>query len=109
MSEQETELTGAETLEFKPTDPDFKVGTLSEGHELYREGYEYVGLCRCTYFSAGWPTEEQALMRIEAHNNEHKTGELMPDKSEVEALTPDKFTVEVSVGEPTGPIGWDEI
>lgn len=68
-----------------------KVGRISDGHANYREGYEWTGVCTCGFASYGWPEEEQAQMRIDSHLVEHNTGELMPPKEEVEALTPDKF------------------
>lgn len=68
-----------------------KVGKLDSKHPAFREGYEYGGVCECGYFSFGWPLKKQAQMRLDAHKNEHETGEEMPSKDEVEAITPDKF------------------
>ncbi|HET7713266.1 MAG TPA: hypothetical protein VFK94_02210 [Patescibacteria group bacterium] len=62
----------------------------SVGFEV-REGYQWTGLCFCGYISTGWPTQEQAQLRIDQHSHEHNTGEEMPDKAEVEQLTPEKF------------------
>jgi hypothetical protein len=55
------------------------------------EDCNWTGLCMCGYISTGWPTKKQAKLRIDSHTNEHVTGEEMPDKAEVEALTPGKF------------------
>jgi hypothetical protein len=48
----------------------------------------------CGFASVGWPTKKQATIRKEHHSYEHETGEEMPDKRDVEALTPEKFKAE---------------
>jgi hypothetical protein len=58
------------------------------------EGYQYAAVCMCGYASAGWPLKKQASLRMESHKLEHETGEEMPDKADVEALTPEKFKAE---------------
>lgn len=88
--------------------PEVKVGKLSTEHPNIREGYEYTGVCACGYFSMGWPTKKQAKLRMDAHTLEHETGELMPDKSEVEALTPDKFAGPTVDDADRSPL-WDEV
>jgi hypothetical protein len=56
-----------------------------------REGFQYAAVCACGFTSTGWPMKKQAESRRKSHEVEHETGEVMPDKAEVEALTPDKF------------------
>lgn len=68
-----------------------KVGKLDSSHPIFREGYEWGGVCECGFFTLGWPLKRQAQGRINAHVNEHETGELMPDREEMESLTPGKF------------------
>lgn len=71
-----------------------KVGNLKPGRAAgfdIREGYGWTAICACGFTSTGWPTRKQAKIREEQHITEHSTGEPMPDKAEVEALTPKKF------------------
>jgi hypothetical protein len=63
----------------------------SYGFKGVHEDNTCTGVCQCGYITTGWPTEQQAQIRIDSHSNEHDTGEEMPDKAEVEALTPDAF------------------
>lgn len=86
-----------------------KVGKLNSTHDSFREGYEYAGICSCGYFSIGWPTKNQAKKRIDAHKNEHDTGEEMPDRREVEAITPKMFTSDVTQPQPESNPLWDEV
>jgi hypothetical protein len=58
------------------------------------EGYQFTAVCMCGFASVGWPMKKQATLRMNHHKEEHATGEEMPDKSEVEALTPDAFKSE---------------
>ena len=72
--------------------PPTKVGKMPpKGPYNLREGYEWTGICLCGYVTTGWPTKKQATKRIAQHTAEHLYGELMPDKSEVEQLTPKLF------------------
>lgn len=86
--------------------PPTKVGNLPPGGPYnLREDYGWTGICLCGYVTTGWPLKKQAKLRIDQHSREHvEEGYLMPDKGEVEALTPNKFpTVDMlrgSYGEP---------
>lgn len=102
--------------------PKFKVGRLSEDHPLYRDGYPFTFVCECGFASFGWPTKKQAALRGEHHLSEHENADkirelldaedfeaagklMMPDKAEVEQLTPDKFPV----ADPAVPSSPDDI
>jgi hypothetical protein len=85
-----------------------KVGKLDSDHPVFREGYEWGGVCECGYFSLGWPLKKQAKMRIDSHVEEHETGDLMPDRKEVEDLTPGKFEAEAPVSQVDGDV-WEAI
>jgi hypothetical protein len=80
--------------------PPTKVGNFKPGGPFnIREGYGWTGVCYCGFVTTGWPTKKQAKLRIDQHSNEHEDPEnLMPDKSEVEALTPSKFTASNTAG-----------
>jgi hypothetical protein len=68
-----------------------KVGKYDPNLPVWREGYEYGAVCECGWFTYGWPLKKQAKLRIDQHTEEHETGQLMPDRAEVESLTPGKF------------------
>lgn len=85
--------------------PPTKTGNLPVGGPYnLREGYGWTGICLCGFVTTGWPTKKQADIRIKQHSNEHVTGDLMPDKAEVEQLTPKHFPpvdiLRESYGEP---------
>lgn len=89
--------------------PPIKVGNFPEGKAAgfnFREGYGWAAICYCGFVSMGWPTKKQATLRKEHHAHEHETGEEMPDKSEVEALTPDKFGTNVGPAVEKEPPLW---
>lgn len=74
--------------------PPSKVGNLKPGKAAgfdIQEGFGWTAICYCGFVSTGWPTRKQAKLRQQQHENEHATGEEMPDKAEVEALTPKAF------------------
>jgi hypothetical protein len=75
--------------------PPTKVGHMpSGGPYKLREGFTWTGICLCGYVTTGWPTKKQAKLRIDQHSQEHVIeGYLMPDKEEVEQLTPKHFPV----------------
>jgi len=74
-----------------PASKTIKLPPGKAGPFVVREGYEFAAICSCGFSSTGWPQKKQAELRRKSHENEHETGEEMPDQREVEALTPDKF------------------
>lgn len=90
--------------------PKVKVGKFDpEKFESVREGYEYGGVCECGWFSMGWPQRKQASIRMQQHQKEHETGTLMPDRADVEALTPEAFADGSTPRNPVRPPLWDEV